>query len=468
MHGDDVASAGVEVATKIVSKNTELIMELLKILIDKERDAARNKKSLKGEVLSGGEVTYRKLQEGGEVTMLPSFAKDDYKAFLKKAKAMDIPVAAIQESGKENTLSLFFNVKDKEAVNSIVQDIVREKLKQPEQTERMITIEKEQVEGFQMYCSEHDIPVNFLETQGGVKCIFGSAYEKQMEVVVENYKNIQSELSQIGMEVEKNVKGKFQIKLTDNEQGKSLTMNFCTKAKLERVLRERMGYSEVKAVEVANSLTDKLSDSQRQYYLSDSRQMGKMDFYEKDIKLPEDSILLDSYSFAKLKLNGENVAKLTITDKSGNFVVLSAKNLDRAEVEERIRAYLKINDSETIKAILDKSERLGFAEQPKQVQFKEFQIERDTQSSFTVRGGSTIVRLDLNNNCCFTFILRDNENVLNVGRVLHFHIIGVQSGGDDIYCGSRFGKSALSQLHRVFHKFKDVLLIHACRQRGIH
>ncbi len=386
MHGDDVASAGVEVATKIVSKNTELIMELLKILIDKERDAVRNKQSLKGEVLSGGEVT-----------MLPSFAKEDYKAFLKKAKAMDIPVAAIQESGKENTLSLFFNVKDKEAVNSIVQDIVREKLKQPEQTERMITIEKEQVEGFQMYCSEHDIPVNFLETQGGVKCIFDSAYEKQMEVAVENYKNIQNELSQVGLEVEKNVKGKFQIRLTDNEQCKSLTMNFCTKAKLERVLRERMGYSEVKAVEVANSLTDKLTDSQRQYYLSDSRQLGEMDFYETDIKFDDDNLLLENYSFVKVKESNTDEPKLTITDKSGNFVVLSAKNLDRAEAEERIRAYLKINDSETIKAILDKSERLGFAEQPKQVQFKEFQIERDTQSSFNVRGGSTVVRLDLSN-----------------------------------------------------------------------
>ncbi|MCH5205071.1 MAG: DUF3801 domain-containing protein, partial [Oscillospiraceae bacterium] len=80
-----------------------------------------------------------------------------------------------------------------------------------------------------------------------------------------------------------------------------------------------------------------------------------------------------------------------------NFVVLSANNIDRAEVESKIRSYLKISDSETIKAILDKSERLGFAEQPKQVQFKEFQIERETQSAFTVRGGSTVVRLDLNN-----------------------------------------------------------------------
>lgn len=395
MHGDDVASAGVEVSTQIVSKTTELIMEMIKVAIEKERNAKGYKPQ--SAVLSGGEVTYQKLKEGGEVTMLPSFAKEDYKAFLKKAKAMDIPVAAIQENGKENTISLFFNVKDKEAVNSIVQDIVREKLKQPEQTERMITIEKEQVEGFQMYCADHDIPVNFLETQGGVKCIFGADYEKQMEIAVENYKSIQSELSQIGTEVEKNVKGKFQFKLTDNEQGKSLTMNFCTKAKLEKVLQERMGYSEVKAVEVANSLSNKLTDSQRQYYLSDSRQLGEMDFYETNIKFDDDNLLLENYSFVKLKANGDDEPKLTVTDKSGNFVVLSAKNLDRAEVEERLRAYLKINDSETIKAILDKSERLGFAEQPKQVQFKEFQIERDMQSSFTVRGGSTTVRLDLSN-----------------------------------------------------------------------
>ena len=407
MHGDDVASAGVEVSTQIVSKTTELIMEMIKVAIEKERNAKGYKP--KSAVLGGsrrlpsGEVTYQKLKEGGEVTMLPSFAKEDYKEFLKRAKKMDIPVAAIQENGKENTLSLFFNVKDKEAVNSIVQDIVREKLKQPEQTERMVTIEKEQVEGFQMYCADHDIPVNFLETQGGVKCIFGADYEKQMEVAVENYKSIQSELSQIGTEVEKNVKGKFQFKLaeaaprTDNEQGKQLTMNFCTKAKLERVLQERMGYSEIKAVEVANSLTNKLTDSQRQYYLSDSRQLGEMDFYETNIKFDDDNLLLDNYSFVKLKANGDDEPKLTITDKSGNFVVLSAKNLDRTEVEERLRAYLKINDSETIKAILDQSERLGFAEQPKQVQFKEFQIERDTQSSFTVRGGSTTVRLDLSN-----------------------------------------------------------------------
>ena len=113
MHGDDVASAGVSVSTQIVSKATEILLDMLKVAIEKEREAARKKQSEKQQVLSGGEVTYQKLKEGGEVTMLPSFAKDDYGEFLKRAKEMDIPVAAIQEHGKENTLSLFFNVKDK-------------------------------------------------------------------------------------------------------------------------------------------------------------------------------------------------------------------------------------------------------------------------------------------------------------------------------------------------------------------
>ena len=105
MHGDDVASAGVEVTTQIVSKATELFMEMLKIAIERERE--KNQLSEQQEVLSGGEVTYQKLKEGGEVTMLPSFAKEDYGEFLKQAKKMDIPVAAIREQGKDNTLSVF-------------------------------------------------------------------------------------------------------------------------------------------------------------------------------------------------------------------------------------------------------------------------------------------------------------------------------------------------------------------------
>lgn len=395
MHGDDVASAGVSVTTQIVSKATEIILDMLKIAIEREREEKRLQQSENQQVLSGGEVTYQKLKEGGEIIMLPSFAKDDFGELIKRAKKMDIPVAAIQENGKENTLSIFFNVKDTEAVNAIVQDIVREKLNQPEQTERMITIEKEQVEGFQMYCSDHDIPVNFMETQNGVKCIFGSAYEKQMEAAVENFQKLHSELAKTSIKVQKDEKGKLKITVADTEQGKSLKMNFCTKAKLERVLQERMGFSQVKAVEAANALTSKLTDQQMGYYLSGSRQLEQMAYYEKDIKFENENVLTDKFSFAKMQFKEDDTPRLTITDERGHFVVLSANLRDRAEAEKSIRQHLKVADTETVKAIMTKAERLGFVEVPKQVQFKEYLIEKDTQSSFTVRGGSTVVRLDL-------------------------------------------------------------------------
>lgn len=393
MHGDDVASAGVEVTTQIVSKATELFMEMLKIAIERERE--KNRLSEKSEVLSGGEVTYQRLKEGGEVTMLPSFANEDYGELLKQAKKMDIPVAAIREQGKDNTLSVFFNEKDKEAVNSIVQGIVREKMKAPEQTERMITIEKEQVEGFQAYCVEHDIPVNFMETSSDVKCIFNSAYEKQIAAAVENYRQVQNELSKSEIKVQADERGIPKIIVSDTEQGKQLSMNFCTKAKLERVLQERLGFSKVKALEAANVLLQQLSAEQKKYFLSGSRQLEQMEFYQKDIKFENENVLTDKFSFAKLKLPDEGFSRLTITDSDGNFVVLSEKNIDREQVEKSIRAHLKLDDTETVKAIMEKAERLGFVEKPKLTQFREYQIERETQSAFTVRGGNTVVRLDL-------------------------------------------------------------------------
>lgn len=378
MHGDDVASAGVEVTTQIVSKATELFMEMLKIAIERERE--KNRLSGKSEVLSGGEVTYQKLKEGGEVTMLPSFAKEDYGELLKQAKKMDIPVAAIRESGKENTLSVFFNVKDKEAVNFVVQGIVREKMKVPEQSERMITIEKEQVEGFQTYCSEHDIPVNFMETSSDVKCIFNSAYEKQIAAAVENYRQVQNELSKTEIKVQTDIRGRPKIIVNDFESNKKLTVNFCPKSKLERILRERLGFDNVKAIEAANALVQTLSAEQKKYFLSGSRQLEQMEFYQKDIKFENENVLADRFSFAKMKLPDEDFSRLTITDTSGNFVVLSEKNIDREQVEKNIRAHLKLDDTETVKAVMEKAERLGFAEKPKLTQFKEYQIERETQS----------------------------------------------------------------------------------------
>ena len=228
-----------------------------------------------------------------------------------------------------------------------------------------------------------------------MKCIFNSAYEKQIAAAVENYRQVQKELSKAEIKVQADIRGRPKIIVNDFESGKKLTVNFCPKSKLERILRERLDFDNVKAIEAANALVQTLSAEQKKYFLSGSRQLEQMEFYQKDIKFENENVLADKFSFAKMKLPDEDFSRLTITDANGNFVVLSEKNIDREQVEKNIRAHLKLDDTETVKAVMEKAERLGFAEKPKLTQFKEYQIERETQSAFTVRLGNTAVRLDL-------------------------------------------------------------------------
>ena len=396
MHGDDVASVGISVTSELISKASEVILEIIKINIDKERQKAQQKgmKDKKPKI-SGGEVSFKKLKEGGEISMLPSYSKEDFKELAKRAKKLGIPVTAMQEKGKENTLSVFFNLKDKPLLDNIIIDIhAMKKQGPPEQAEKMITLDKANVEGFQMYCADHDIPVNFMESQDGVKCIFNAAYEKQIDRALVNYRKMQAELSKISVEVVKE-KGKPKIVITDMNDGKKLTMNFCTKARLERMLNERMGFEPFKAAEVANVLAGRLTDEQKKFYYSSSKMVEQMDYFEKDIKLEDDNILTEKFSFARMKFKDEKTPHLTITDSEGNFVVLSGANIRREEVERNIRNYLKVTDSETIAALMAKAEKLGFAEKAVTLNFKNFVIERESQNSFTVTGGNTVLRLDL-------------------------------------------------------------------------
>ena len=156
-----------------------------------------------------------------------------------------------------------------------------------------------------------------------------------------------------------------------------------------------MGFEPFKASEVANVLAGRLTDEQKKFFYSGSRTVEQMDYFEKDIKLDDDNILTEKFSFARMKFKNEKAAHLTITDSEGNFVVLSAASIRREDVERNIRDYLKVNDNETIAAIMAKAEKLGFAEKAVTISFKEYTIERESQNSFTVVGGNTVLRLDL-------------------------------------------------------------------------
>ena len=458
MHGDDVASAGISITTELVSKSSELIFEMLKVAIDEQRKLAENYAGkLKAKELSGGEVSLKKLKKGGQIGMLQTFEKTDLKELIARAKDLDIPVAVTENKGRSNTVSVFFNTKDQTALDNIVADIREEtkaKQKNPEQAYKMLTIEKSETEGFQMYCAEKDIPVTFMETKDEqVKCIFSSAYAQQMRKAIDNYHEMQKELADISVEVVKD-KGKPKIVVTDMRQGKKLTMNFCTKARLERMLNERLGFEPYKAAEVTNVLAGRLTEDQKRFYYSGSRTLEQMEYFEKDIRFEDDNILTDKFTFAKFRQrNGTEY--LTITDTDERFVVLSGKRIDRKTVEEQLRTYLNIADTETIAEIMKKAERLGFAEAVVKRDFKSFTIERETLNSFTVTGGSTSIRLDLTDKKTAVKQLMDAFGIKQAKAERIFDKASKQS----------VSKNTLERIKSILPR-KENALEHKTRERG--
>jgi hypothetical protein len=390
MLGDDVASSMTQISTQVVGKATEVFLEFLKIMLERDRQRKDGEKSVE---LSGGKNTYTRLKKGGEVEMLPNFSKEDYKAFLSKAKAMDIPVATIKEDSKNDTVSLFYLKSDKDVVTSIVQDLVKNKLDAPEQTQKMVSIEKNQVEAFQVYCSNHDIPVNFLENKDGVKCIFDVQHEKSIEKAFEKFKEVQERLDKVSVNVIDD-NGTPKITVSDSKINRKIALTFTNKANFEKVLREHLGYSDVMAVQTSNALVSKLSKGQLNYYLNGSRQLEQMDFYEKNIKFEDESFLNEPFSFTKLKLK-DDVSRLTITDGEGKFVVLSENDKSRENVENAIRQHLGVENSETLKAMLSKVERIGFVDPPTLTKYQNYAIERDTQNTFSVSLGAVSVNCNL-------------------------------------------------------------------------
>jgi hypothetical protein len=170
MLGDDVASSMTQISTQVVGKATEVFLEFLKIMLERDRQRKDGEKSVE---LSGGKNTYTRLKKGG-------------------------------------------------------------------------------VEAFQVYCSNHDIPVNFLENKVSVNVIDDNGTPK--------------------------------ITVSDSKINRKIALTFTSKANFEKVLREHLGYSDVMAVQTSNALMSKLSKGQLNYYLNSSRQLEQMDFYEKNIK----------------------------------------------------------------------------------------------------------------------------------------------------------------------------------------
>lgn len=407
MHGNDVANAGVQIVTQTASKTAEIICELIKMYL-------RNKNNQPKEInLHGEQKMLSVLNKGGESDSV-TFSKEDFERFQqinKEKYKNDIPYFSAEQTANSNYIDLHFLKSDDTTVKTILNDIVTEKMNLPDQEYKMIEIDKNQTECFQQFCTKNNISFNFMKTeQGSVKCIFNANEQEKMNKAIGEFSEIQDSLKQISVEIKKDDKGKPRFIISDAEQNKTIQLNFCDKEKFQRVMQSQFKYEKEKAIAVSNSVIHLLTSEQSKFYHNGSKLMGQLDHYEKNIKFEDDNVLVNDYSFTQIKVKNDDM-RLTITDKDGNFVVLSQENTNRKLVEENLRKYLQLDSTEKINALLEKTEKLKYADAPEIVKTKEYIIERTSKNGMTVSDGNKSIDVDISNQDTAKSILMNNFTI---------------------------------------------------------
>lgn len=404
MHGDDLANSGVQIVTQAASKTTEIICELIKMYL-------QNRNSKPKEInLHGEQKMLSALQKGGESDSV-TLTRDDFERFQqinKEKYKNDVPYFSAEQTANSNYVDLYFLKSDDAAVKTILNDIVSEKMNLPDQEYKMVEVDKNQAECFQQLCTKNDISFNFMKTeQGSIKCVFNISEQEKMNKTIDELSQLQDSLKQINIEIKKDDNGKPKFIISDAGQNKTIQLNFCDKEKFQRVMQSQFKYEKEKAVAAACSMSHLLTSEQLKFYQSGSKLMERLDHYEKNIKFEDDNVLVNDYSFTQIKAKNEDM-RLTITDKDGNFVVLSQENTDRKLVEENLRKYLQLDSTEKINALLEKAEKLKYVDAPEIVKVKEYTIERTSKNSMTVSDGNKSIDIDISNHNTAKSVLTNN------------------------------------------------------------
>ncbi len=397
MHGDDVASAGVQMATQLAPVAADAVKGTAKLIADIIM-AIKHSIDKKGQELHGDMKMIHNLRKGGEMssTILTQKDFEAFKQINKEKYKNDIAYVSIPKGKDSAFVEMYFLKSEAEAVKNIIENVRDNKLKQPEQAYKMTMLDKETAEAFQEYCADNGIPVNLLETEkGGIKCIYSASDEMKIKAASEKMSDIKNELQNTSIEVKKDDKGKLKFYISDIEQNKSISVKFGEKEKLERVLKEQFGYGKEKAIAAANILTGKLTDEQKRYYLSGTKLAEQVDRYEKNIRFDKESVVISDFTFSKIKLKNSPDTKLLITDKDGNYAVISENIKDRNAVEDILKNNLKIEETEQMNALLAKTEKIGYVDPAENLKKGEYSINRLSKNGAEVSLGEHKVVIDI-------------------------------------------------------------------------
>ena len=269
-------------------------------------------------------------REKSEVKCTNCFPTDVTEKIVEKAKENHIPISV---NGEGANRSISYLERDKDVVAQIMQEWQAERLAPKEniqgQSVTSFAIRDEQnVDAIKSQFEQNGVECWFTQNQNGnIRCNFKSADAEKAEIVIEDFKKTQSEITE-RCKINSVNSGNSEKEAVISDGKKSVTINVdnnLRKSDVSGILREELGYTPVQAELAANKLADELGLGDD--YFTPPSQMNNIDKMQVNIRYGSDDISIQDISFSAVKLSDGDV-RVNVTNGDNSVLVIPTELSD--------------------------------------------------------------------------------------------------------------------------------------------
>lgn len=365
---DDLTSATVQLSTQVgeagmhaVEKTIDLIGKMLQAL-QNAYEARKRVKSTDLTDIKSGEVSSTKLQKYAKknsislTTSENAFTKDDMNVLKSKAKKFGIPIAFVNEKGKDNVY-VQIRTSDLPLFKNMCTELMKDKLAAMPQKLGNFKVNQWEIPFITHELNKHDLAAQFGVTKDGQHiCMYNKSDEKAIMIARQEFVRKCDEVNKT-LSFDRDENGNYTIK--ELHSGKEISFDeSMSQSELYENIKKQFGFDDNKAqIACAKFGEDMLTGEAKGKFFSKSV-INEFSKIETNVTLEGENILTKPYSCFRLTPKTDDIPRLVYQSSNGDFTVLSPEKMTHSEMAETLRNQLHIEDTETVDALIDKAEKV--------------------------------------------------------------------------------------------------------------
>lgn len=365
---DDLTSTAIQLGSQVgetglhAVEETFAIIEKLLQSFHRNYEAGKRVKSTDLTDIKAGQVSTKELQKyaknnGISLTVSENaFTKDDINILKEKAKAFGIPLAFVNEKGKDNVY-VQLRTADVPIFKNMCTEMMKDKLDTMPQELGNFKVNQWEIPYITNELNKHDLAAQFCATKDGqYMCVYAGSDEKAIMIARDEFvrkcDEVNNELS-----FDRDEDGNYTIK--ELHSGKEISFDdSMSQSELCDNIKKQFGYEDNKAnIACAKFGEEMLSGETKERYF-DKSVVNEFSKIERNITLEGESTLAKSYDCFRLTPKTDDIPRLVYQNRNGDIAVLNPEKMTHAEMTRILRDQLHIDDPNTVNALIDKADKV--------------------------------------------------------------------------------------------------------------